>query len=133
MTFRKWFAVTAVCAAAAFGACGSDDSSGGDDDDDTANTCETGVSYAAVGKPFADQFCVSCHGKDVDVGDRVGAPEDVNFDTEAGLREHGMHVFEEVMEEMMPPKDSKQPTADQRADFLDWLECSGASKVEHDH
>lgn len=130
MTFRNWLAVTGVCALTAFGACGEDEKDG--DDDTGENTCKPDQTYQAVGKPFIDKYCISCHSKDSD--DRVGAPEDINFDDLAGIRDHGMHIFDEVREEEMPPKAAdEQPDGDARAPFLEWLECEGISKLEHDH
>jgi hypothetical protein len=59
----------------------------------------------------------------------------VNFDDLAGIKEHGMHVFERTMDETMPPKlpNTPQPSTDERADFIDWLDCEGISELEHEH
>ena len=130
MTFRNWVAVTGLCAMAAFGACGEDEKDG---DDSGENTCKPEQTYQAVGKPFVDEYCIGCHSESSK--DRGGAPEDVNFDDLAGIRDHGMHVYEEVKDETMPPKASTyaQPDGDARVKFLDWLDCEGISELEHEH
>jgi uncharacterized membrane protein len=131
MTFRNLLALGLCATVAAIGACGDDDKDEGSDEA-PVNTCEAAVSYESVGKPFVDKYCISCHSKSS--SDRVGAPDDVNFDTLAGITEHGSHVAEEVAEEMMPPKTAKtQPSAAERADFTDWLDCSGIAALEHHH
>jgi hypothetical protein len=128
MMFRNLVALTAICAVASFGACGEDEK----ENDDGGENCDPGVTYEAVGKPFVAKYCLDCHGENVDIDDRIGAPEDANFDDLAGIRDHGSHVFENVQNETMPPKAHReQPTTPERADFLDWLDCSGIAELDH--
>lgn len=129
MKFRNLLVVAAVLGCVAVVACGGDDSGG---DDDSGASCETGVNFEMVGKPFVDEYCLSCHSENADETLRVTA-EDVLLDDEAGIREHGQHVWERVQEETMPPAKSKQPSKDERADFLAWLRCSGIKDLEHQH
>jgi uncharacterized membrane protein len=130
MKFRNLLAVAAVSGCLVVVACGGDDGGG---DDDSANTCETGVSFQMVGKPFVEKYCQDCHSADADESLRVTA-EDVLLDDEEGIREHGQHVWERVQNETMPPaKHPDQPTTPERADFLDWLDCSGIKDLEHEH
>lgn len=127
MTFRHLLAL-GLCAAAALGACGEED----DGDGEQAGSCAEGISYEKVGKPFADAYCVSCHSKDA--ADRRGASPGANFDTLDGIKAHGMHVFEEVVDETMPPPFAEaQPSQEERADFVNWLDCAGIAELEHEH
>jgi uncharacterized membrane protein len=129
MKFRNLLAVAAVSGCLVVVACGGDDGGG---DDDSGNSCDTGVNFQMVGKPFVETYCQSCHSENAADTLRPTA-EDVLFDDEEGIRDHGQHVFENVQDETMPPRNSKQPTSDERADFLEWLTCSGIKDLEHEH
>ena len=119
-------------AALALIACGDDDDQGAEE---THDQCASGVTYALVARPFLEKYCLGCHSQSVVGNDaRVGAPDDANFDTEAEVMEHGGHIYENLIDRMMPPADAPagQPTSAERDAMLTWLECSGASEHEHE-
>ena len=130
MTFRSVLAMAAMCALAFAVACEEEDKG---DKGASNGDCPDGVTYDDVGKPFVEEYCLSCHSEDVDDGLRAGV-EEVTFDDLAGIRAHGGHVHERVMDGTMPPKNAtKKPDAAARAKFVEWLECSGLAEEEHDH
>lgn len=127
MEFRRLLTIGLCLAAVGLGACGDDKK-----EEEPVDRCEEGQTYEAVAKPFLTAYCTRCHS--ASSTNRLGAPEDANFDTLAELREHGMHVAENVAEEMMPPPGLKpQPSTLERADFLKWLDCSGVAASGHHH
>jgi uncharacterized membrane protein len=46
--------------------------------------------YATFGQPFFAEYCTDCHS--ASSRSRHGAPSDVNFDTEADIREHAAAI-----------------------------------------
>ena len=119
-----------MCALAFAVACEEEDKG---DEGGANGDCEQGVTYEAVGKPFVEEYCLSCHSEDVDDSLRAGV-EEVTFDDLKGIRAHGRHVHERVMDGTMPPKNAaKKPSDAERTEFLEWLECSGIAEEEHDH
>jgi cytochrome c5 len=119
------------------GGCGS---SSGDSDSETeegpagpatGSTCPTGskLTYESFGKPFFNEFCVSCHAKGVAAADRQGAPLDHNFDTLDGIVEEAEHIDEvaaagpKATNTSMPPKGSKAPSEAQRKQLGEWIAC----------
>lgn len=90
--------------------------------------CPPELSFQAVGKPFLETYCARCHAPTR--ARELGASHVI--DTEARVREHGMGLYDLVLSGAMPRAGGPVPEADKR-DFLDWLECSGASSAGQDH
>ena len=105
-------------------------SCGGDGESKPAE-CPAELSYTKTAEPFVSKYCISCHSRSVTGLARNGAPDDVNFGSEADLFTHGTHVTEHVSENLMPPPGALQPSATERADFVAWTKCSGVSE-SHD-
>jgi cytochrome c5 len=118
-----------VGALLALGACG-DDSGESDDDhahEEAPNECPPELTYAAVGAPFLEKYCVACHSPTT--ASALG--ESNIIDTEARIREHGSGLYDLVFSGEMPK--SGTVTAADKKEFLDWMECSGAAAGGHDH
>ena len=73
-------------------------------DQDTDNGCDTAipVSWDGWAEGFFRTYCTSCHG--ADTTDRWGAPEGIDFDTEADVAQWAQSIEISVLEEgTMPP------------------------------
>lgn len=108
-------------------ACGGGGSGRANPDD--GGDCPPMLSYALTARPFLEKYCLTCHAPAA--RDRRGAPGDANFDVLAGIRAHGdvMHTF--VQEGFMPPPEFPElpvPSAQERDDYVAWLECSGVAE-----
>lgn len=122
---RSWLSALLVVAAA----CGNDvrsDQPGGDDGPDPVDpdTCETSyLAYDNFGAPFVVNWCRGCHSSTVPAGMRQKAPIDVNFDTEADVREWAERIGARAAgsKPTMPPAGG--PTADERQLLAEWLAC----------
>ncbi len=80
-------------------------------------------SFKETVQPFLKQYCSECHGGE---DPEAGVALDGSWDT-AGVRkdrETWVQVLEMLEEREMPPKFVRQPTDDQRAAVLDWLEAT---------
>jgi len=74
-------------------------------------------SFAEVGIPFLEKHCVSCHGKEKQKGDL--ALHDFRDDASVlRARKRWRDVIANVHSGEMPPEDRKQPTAEERQQFL---------------
>jgi uncharacterized membrane protein len=58
----------------------------------TGSTCPPAdpPTYATFGQPFFAEYCTDCHS--ARSRNRHGAPTDINFDTEADIREHAAAI-----------------------------------------
>lgn len=98
-------------------------------------SCAPDVTYRTVAKPFLDQYCRDCHSK---AAADAGAKVPHVFTNEASVRELGLHIYEALENEVMPPLEDEPelptPSFKERKAMLEWLECSGATAVpEDDH
>jgi mono/diheme cytochrome c family protein len=125
MRARSWLMVVGMVGLWTLGSCG-------DEKDTTSGECPDELSYSKTAEPFVDKYCITCHSESLSGFARNGAPDDVNFGDEADLFTHGTHVSEYVSGKLMPPPGALQPSDAERADFVAWTKCSGASE-SHDH
>lgn len=99
----------------------SDDAVSGDHAAD-APAADPSVAFAFKEdvKPLLKKFCVDCHGKSAQKGDR-------RFDRLTGeiADDDALVDYQDVLDQLnlgeMPPEDSKQPTNQQRQRAIDWL------------
>lgn len=112
-------------------ACGGDDSSSGGGG--SKDTCSADQTYAKVGKPFTDKYCISCHSADQDTADLLG--DGHQFATLKDIEGHGHEIYEQVESGQMPKGSAGLVKAAEKTAFLEWLECSGLSDAggDHDH
>lgn len=134
MTLRN-LAVFGLGALLVAGACGDDSSDADGDTEEAAaagNTCPAELTYQTTAVPFLDKYCLTCHAQKT----AAALGEGHIFDTEALVREHGESMYEQVLSGAMP-KSGTKPGDDEKRDFLEWLECSGATAEgaghSHDH
>jgi uncharacterized membrane protein len=104
-------------------------------DDEPAESqidCETSTAtYANAVVPVAEK-CVLCHSASKTNLDRIGAPEGVNYDTEADWLANGAHGLIMIQDGSMPPEGVPGPSADEVAKLDEWVTCQGL-KEEHAH
>lgn len=81
----------------------------------SANTCDT-LTYDSFGKSFMDTYCVSCHGP-------ANAQKNVHLDTLAGVTAAKSKVKSEVQSNAMPPLFQKAPSASERTQLQQWIDC----------
>ena len=72
-------------------------------------------------KPLLEQYCYDCH------GDGVAKGEVSLYDPEKGLhklenQELWLKVWKNLRTDLMPPAKKDQPTADERAELISWIE-----------
>lgn len=115
--------------------CGSDgtDDDDGDDQqvgDGSGATCPQGstLTYANFGQAFMDSYCLRCHSSTLTGGGRIGAPANINFDTQAEIQALAELIDEEAaagpdnVNTDMPPS-APRPTQDERLKLGEWLAC----------
>jgi cytochrome c5 len=119
MTLRTLFVIS--LSLASLSACGDDKATPSVEGD-----CAPGQSFATVADPFLDEYCRTCHG--AKSAAKLGDGHD--FSEQDEVFEHGDAMFENLTGggTAMPPAGFPQPTAAAKQRFLDWLQCSGASK-----
>jgi len=123
-TIMTMFAAASLIAASA---CGDDDDHG-TEEGLAEEECPAELSYALIAEPFLEEHCAVCHSEKA-----AQALGDGNvIDSEASIREHGSHRFELVESGEMPKSGGPVPAAEKK-DFLDWLECSGATAAGDGH
>jgi hypothetical protein len=88
-------------------------------------TCPTGtqLSWENFGQAFMLNYCTSCHSAELSGSDRVGAPEEMNFDSLQDVMNWRMNIHgaAAVEQAIMPP--SKHVGADEKALLTEWLGC----------
>jgi uncharacterized membrane protein len=81
------------------------------------------------GRPFMENYCLSCHGASVQGKARKGAPENVNFDTLEDIRRQWKAIDSHsaagptATNMVMPPVYYEQPTLEERKRLGQWLAC----------
>ena len=80
-----------------------------------ASTCDT-LTYDSFGQAFLMSYCVNCHGPTL-------AQKNIKLDTLAGVVAKKSQVKSEVSGSSMPPFGSKAPTAAERKQFGQWIDC----------
>jgi uncharacterized membrane protein len=96
--------------------------------DDDGNGSETDVDCSSDVPAYADvkifDTCKMCHSSQLSGTDRMLAPGDINFDTEAAAKKSAMKAVSEVEGGDMPPRDSGlKVTAAERVAFYKWALC----------
>ena len=91
----------------------------------TSLTCPNGtqLSWENFGQAFMLNYCNSCHSSAVTGSDRVGAPDEMNFDTLQDVMTWriNIHGAAAVEQAIMPP--SKHVGSDEKALLSEWLGC----------
>jgi hypothetical protein len=77
--------------------------------------------FVKIGVPFLEKHCTSCHGAEKQKADLAlhEYRDDLSL---LKKRKIWKHVIEMVESEEMPPDDKPQPTKDERAAFVEFLE-----------
>jgi len=94
----------------------------------TGAACDDKLTYTRDIAPLMEKYCTRCHGSKVVGADRMGAPSDHNFDTEADIHEMAAHIDEqagsgpEVTNTTMPPSGAK-PSVAEREILSKFLAC----------
>jgi uncharacterized membrane protein len=104
---------------------------GGDLGKSTGAVCVSTLTYSADIAPLMTHYCTACHAKSVTGAARMGAPDDHNFDTEAGILAEAHHVDlaagsgPNATNTAMPLPAAKLPvpTTAERATLSSWLAC----------
>jgi uncharacterized membrane protein len=132
---RLWLSLALGLLAQAPLGCGDDkkDPDGGDDDSvpvgpSTGAACDHSLTYANDIKPFMEKYCTRCHATNVKGSDRMGAPEDHNFDSESGILEAAAHIDEQAgsgpqQTNVTMPANAPKPSIDERATLSQYLAC----------
>ncbi|MDP2308163.1 MAG: hypothetical protein Q8P18_19240 [Pseudomonadota bacterium] len=88
-----------------------------------SGTCETAVTWQNFAQGYFASYCQSCHASTTP--DRHGAPEGVDFATEAETREQAAAVRRTVLtNSTMPPGGGL--LEDDVALLTEWLDCAPA-------
>jgi uncharacterized membrane protein len=84
---------------------------------------DSSLTYANFGEALLLDHCTGCHGEAVDVGDRAGAPVDVDLTTQTLVQEWLDRVYARSADDntSMPVVDNMDP--DDRVRLGDWLAC----------
>lgn len=96
----------------------------------TGSVCPDGntLTYDTFAADFFADYCTRCHAASLTGDARNDAPDDANFDTLAGLRQHIDHLDIHAaagplaVNEEMPPSDPR-PTLEERTLLGQWLAC----------
>jgi len=136
---RPWLLATLACSAVfgSMAACGDDAGPTAACGEDTKeyDCANSTVSYHNTVEPLATAYCIDCHSSTKSDADRMGAPDDHNYDTEQGWRDSGAHGLIEIQCGRMPYMRDPVPAA--MVDKLDeWLTCQGLKTghdADHDH
>ena len=132
LSIRSLSILAFFAASALAGACGSDGGGGGSEPEGkpTGATCPTTqtLTYDNFGQAFMKSYCLRCHSKDVAGADRLGAPEDHNFDTVEEIRPLAEHIDglagagPDAINTAMPEGDPS-PSEEDRRKLAEWLAC----------
>lgn len=80
-------------------------------------------SFGTEIRPLLDQYCIKCHGKDK----RKGGVDLAPFTNSVSIY-HDIKLWENVAAKLkdreMPPEDKPQPSNQQRAELIQWIESS---------
>ena len=78
-------------------------------------TCDS-LTYDSFGKTFLSNYCVSCHGPTI-------SQAKIKVDSLAAVVTNKAKVKAAVSNSSMPPLGSKAPTAAERKQFGQWIDC----------
>lgn len=83
----------------------------------------TSLSWSRFGRAYIRKYCASCHSGTLSGGSRLGAPDDVNFDSAADVLAHRVTILGVAAPDngTMPP--AVPVPAGERALFREWLNC----------
>lgn len=76
---------------------------------------ETGI------KPLLEQYCYDCHGEGASKGE-ISLDDPVKGAHKMDNQELWLQVWKNLRSGLMPPAKKDQPTADERAGMIDWIE-----------
>jgi uncharacterized membrane protein len=105
-------------------------------DSPTGSTCPTAdaPTYASFGQHFMETYCTGCHS--ANAGNRHGAPDDQNYDTEADIKKHADDIDAQAasgpkatntgMPDLSGPV-HMQPSMAERVQLGQFLACEKAS------
>lgn len=106
-------------------ACNDDPAVGGagaaGDTDEAAPVCPDTLVWETAGQPVMTTYCAPCHSAELAVGDRSGAPENVNMDTLDGARSWAEPSILRIEAGEMPPTGGVTPGELER--FQQWVDC----------
>jgi hypothetical protein len=86
------------------------------------------LTYDNFGKKFMQDYCLRCHSVNVTGNDRIGAPDDHNFDELVDIEVFKDHIDQysgsgpSKTNTTMPPTDPK-PSLEERQKLAEWLAC----------
>lgn len=115
--------------------CGDDHDDDDHEDDESVPvgassgaSCDDSLTYAADIKPIAEKYCTRCHSTKVKGADRMGAPEDHNFDSEDGILDAAGHIDQEAgsgpkATNTAMPINGDKPTIAERETLAKFLAC----------
>jgi hypothetical protein len=82
----------------------------------------TTLTYANFGAGFMNAHCQSCHSSDAP--DRLGAPGEFIFDTQAQVIRHKDRIFvRSAADNVTMPPGPEDPPLDERTKLAEWLAC----------
>lgn len=119
-------AVGVVAATGALG-CGSDS----DEPLEPIAGC-TDLTYENFGSTFISQHCIACHSSQTSYPE--GEADEYDFDTLAGVREHGNDMLAHAVNgvaPVMPPEGQTPLTDEQKAELEEWLSCGAPSAEDN--
>ena len=116
--------------ASSLNACGSDSEE--ESEGPTGSVCPTegtDLTYENFAQGFFEDYCLSCHSSSVTGNDRNDAPEDVNFDTLAGILAEADEIDSlaaagpDSTNKEMPDGGGAKPSDNERRQLGEWLAC----------
>ncbi len=107
-------------------ACGGDDPgpTGGADTGPVTSLedCETSpLRYDTFAQPLLATWCTPCHNSELEVAERSGAPEGLDFDSYSRIVTYAALASQSITDERMPPAGGLSVAA--REDFAFWVDC----------
>jgi len=88
----------------------------------TVEDCETSpLRYDTFAQPLLATWCTPCHNSALDVAERSGAPEGLDFDSYTDVAAYAALASQSITDERMPPAGGLSIAA--REDFAFWVDC----------
>lgn len=81
----------------------------------SGSTCDT-LTYDSFGQMFLSNYCTTCHGATM-------AQAGIKLDSLANVQTNKSKAKSEVTKSSMPPRGAKAPTAAERTQFGQWIDC----------
>ncbi len=99
----------------------ADDDSAADDD---GNEVICGVTFNENIKPFLDDYCLRCHSVNAVSGERNGAPDGANYDTQENVLTQGEGIRTRLLDGGGMPPSPPEPSRIERDDIIAWIDCA---------